>query len=234
MAEEKAKPMGMPGTEEGNSVKYMQAGLHLAKIAEIVEAVDKEGKCLLDKNGNPAIKVTFQNKAEETISGIYYYSTLPLDHPDRKVDDKRCKSEFRLHQLKTAMGFGVKSVPVDKAKTAKVWLVVKLQDIVDREDNPVLKDGKPKTWHVVGDVYPVKADDPNKGRPVLRGDPTTDSANFHTGVFYEKKVDTTVSVRQEEHLDESDTPAESTQADETPVDAVNETGAVQKAGSEDW
>ena len=233
MSETKPKSVGMPGTEESTNTKFMQAGLHLVKVKEIFEAVDKDGKKMLDKTGNPAVKVVFVNKAEEEIEGIYFYSPLAFDDPKRKLEEFKCKSEFRLHQLKTAMGFGMKPIPQDAAKKAKLWLVVKLQETVDAQGNPVMneKTGKQKTWHTVGDAIAIAKDENEKLiRPMLKGDPQTDPENFRTGVFFETKVDKTVSaataMEHEEPAPQTSLPGE------TPANPA--AGEKPAGGSEDW
>ena len=232
----KPKSSGIPGTEESTQQKYMQAGLHLVKVKEIVEAVNsKTNEKMFDGNGNPGIEIVFTNKEGEEIKGLYFYSTLPFDHPDRKDDKKRCKSEFRLHQLKQAMGFGVKPIPADKAKTVKFWLVVKLQDIVDKENNPLYGDnGKPRTWHVVGDAFPIEKDEAgNVKRPKLKGDPQTDPNNFMTGVFHEYKVDTKAPAPEPKAEEFEPAPQDiSTPADETP--ATIPSGEAPTKPGEDW
>lgn len=193
MSEAQPKSMGMPATEEGEGRKFMQAGLHLAKVISMVVANDKNDQPRTDKNGNPGLKVTFQNKEGEQIDGVYYYSPFGLDDPRRK--EKPCDSEWRLHNLKKALGFGNKPVKLDEVLTKKIWLVVILQEYYDNAGNPVFTDkNKQKKFHNVGEAYPYDPNIPDKGRPVLKGDPRTDNENFLTGVFYERKVDTTVTV----------------------------------------
>jgi len=66
--------------------------------------------------------------------------------------------------------------------------------------------GKAKKFHQLGDVYPYEGNSLGHGRPVLKGDPMTDADNFLTGVFYEKKIATTILIassqtaQTEEHV----------------------------------
>lgn len=234
---EKAKSVGLPETEEQKDFRYfMKAGLHVAKVREIVQLVDKDGKLQNDKNGNPGIKIIFytrdKNEKGESVEpeaeAAYYYSPLPIDDPDRKNPDKMCKSEFKLTKLKQAMGFGLKAISAADAKKAKIWIAIKRQDIVDQEGNPVYKDGKAISYHVVEDVFPYDANSPDTkfGRPVLMGDPITDAANFLTGYFYEKKQKTVSGST-------SSKPASSASAgSETPI-SEGEVSAAPTQG-DDW
>jgi len=185
------KNVGMPATEEGNLRKFMEAGLHLVKILEMTTLVDANKAPKLDTNGNPGIKITFQNKAGEVAEAGYYYSPLALNDPRRKEEKYLCKSEFRLHAVKKALGLGNKAADVSEVQKVKLWLVIRLEETFDTDGNPVMNDkGKPKKFHTVGDVYPYDNADPGKGRPVLKGDPKTDNENFLVGVFYERKTGT--------------------------------------------
>jgi hypothetical protein len=180
----------VPETAEGGS--YMGAGMHLVKIHSIEVAKDDNGNPKRDKNGNPALKFVFENRASESISQIYYYSPLPVNHPDRLDDNKRCKSEFKLTQLKKAFGFGNKAITTEELKTKKCWMAVRQTNYEDAAGNPIVKDGKQKSYCSIAEVFPLKeatATDPSKGRPVLKGDPETDPAGFLKGFFYEVKID---------------------------------------------
>ena len=199
MSETKSFSVGMPATEEGDNPKYMKEGLHLAKVLSISQYVDDKDVPKTDKNGNPGLKVVFANKDGERIDGTYYYSILPLDDPKRREDQYKCKSEFKLHALKRALGFGTNATPVEEIRKKKIWLVVILQEYFDSTGNPVFNDkGKVKKFHQVGDVYPYDATSEGHGRPVLKGDPRTDAENFLTGVFYEKKISTALMVASNE------------------------------------
>ena len=199
MNEPKSTPVGMPATEEGDSRKYMKEGLHLAKILSISHYVDDKDQPKTDKNGNPGLKVVFANREGEEMDGIYYYSTLALNDPRRKDEANKCKSEFKLHNLKRALGFGTKPTPIEEIRKKKIWLVVFLQEYFDTTGNPVFgTNGKARKFHHVGDVYPYDPNSEGRGRPVLKGDPRTDADNFLTGVFYEKKIDTTKTVASNE------------------------------------
>jgi hypothetical protein len=201
MSETKSFTVGMPATEEGVNPKYMKAGLHLVKVLSISQYVDDKDVPKTDKNGNPGLKVVFANKDGETIDGIYYYSTLPLDDPKRREDQYKCKSEFKLHALKRALGFGTNPTPMEEIRKKKIWLVVILQEYFDTAGKPVFNDkGKAKKFHQVGDVYPYDGTSEGHGRPVLKGDPRTDADNFLTGVFYEKKVTNTMRATNSEAI----------------------------------
>lgn len=179
----------LPETADTGSI--LKAGLHLVKIQSIENAINEEGSPKTDRNGNPGLKITFENKEGDTISQVYYYSILPINHPDRLDDNKRCKSEFKLTQLKKAFGFGHKPISLAEIKTRKCWIAIRRQDFVDTQGSPIIKDGKQKSFHQIADVWPLKdpLTDPSRGRPVLKGDPEIDSGNFFIGYFYELKVD---------------------------------------------
>lgn len=181
---------GLPETAEGGS--YMGAGMHLVKIHSIENAKNDDGTPKKDKNGNPGLKIVFENRGGESISQVYYYSPLPVNHPDRLDDNKRCKSEFKLTQLKKAFGFGTRSITTEELKTKKCWMAIRQTNVEDAAGNPILKDGRQKSYTSIAEVFPLKeatAADPSRGRPVLKGDPETDPANFLKGYFYEVKVD---------------------------------------------
>jgi len=58
---------------------------------------------------------------------------LPINHPDRQDDSRRCKSEFKLTQMKKAFGFGSKSIPLAEIKAKKCWMAIRRQDYVDAQ-----------------------------------------------------------------------------------------------------
>ena len=201
--EKKAKSVGLPATDEATQLRnYMKAGMHLCKIREIVEWVDDKGQPKKDKNGNPGIKIVFYTRGEDKdgaaiepeMEANYYYSPLPITDPSRNDPSKVCKSEFKLTKAKQALGFGTGEVKAPEAKKAKVWVAVKLQEIVDQDGQPVYKDGKPVAYHIVEDLFPYKADEKvnNFGRQNFKGDPETDPGNFKSGYFFEQKKQTIV------------------------------------------
>ena len=187
-----AKKAGkMPATDEGDSMKYMTAGVHLVKVQEIYEGVNfKSGKPIIDGNNNPSHRIVFVNKAGETIDSIYFFSPLPIGDPGRKDETKMCKSEWRMKELKVTMGLPItKSVPIEEVKKKKLWIAVKLVETYTDETTPALNEkGNQKAYHEIFQIAALDLDKPNKGRPVIAGDPDTDADNFHTGKFYEKKI----------------------------------------------
>lgn len=186
----------MPATESEPQRKYMSAGLHLAKIVHLAENLkETAGKkeVICDRNNNPSIKVTFENKAGEQIDQVYFYSTYPLGDPRRKDDKTKCRSEFKLHRLKEVLGFGNADVPVAEVKKKKLWIAIAHQIMVDNDGNQLFKEGKPRQFNILKDVFPYKKEEANGGRPVLSGDPETDKDHFLMGYFYDKKVDKSVS-----------------------------------------
>jgi hypothetical protein len=224
---------GLPATEESENRKYMSAGLHTVKIKAILQNVKKVGdkeEIILDKKGNPSCRIVFVNKAGEEIEGTYFFSQFPAGDARRKDERFVCKSEFKLHHLKQALGFGTAQAPEAEVKKKKIWLAVAHQIVVDSEGNQLFKDNKPRQYSIVKEVYPYNDKATDEGRPELVGDPQTDPDNFKTGFFFEKKTDSGAAKPASSEIAE-----ETTTSSETPVSESDmpppETGG---NGANDW
>lgn len=171
-----SEEMGLPQTYD---VPYMKPGIHKVHIVKIEPHKDKDGNLKNDDRGYPGFDIYFQNTEGEMISSTFYYSTLPQDHPDRNNPARKCMSEWRLKNLKAAMGFGTESVPMSVLTKKWIWLAVGLQPKEpDQNGNAVLKytqDNKPyyegfstvlsKFWS--GDIE----------KPLVAGNPELDKEN---------------------------------------------------------
>ncbi len=222
--------------ETADTGSFMKAGLHLVKIHSIETAMNEIGLSKMDKNGNPGLKITFENKDGDLISQVYYYSPLPLDHPDRLDDSKRCKSEFRLTQLKKAFGFGSKPITISEIKSKKCWMAIRRQDYFDTQGDAIMKDGRQKSFHQIAEVWPMKdatANDLTRGRPVLKGDPEIDSNNFFNGFFYEIKVDA-APLQSTISRAEFDTPADFLVQEEDMHVMADVAEQNEQVSNEDW
>lgn len=163
-------------------------GIHLFKFAKFEKAKDSNGNPRTDSRGYPGLVITFkcQHPTEKTknekgedvprlckISDTFYYSTLPLDHPDRKDDDKRCKSEWKLMALKRACGWGQKEVTQQEYAVAKLWGLVYKAEHEDRDTGELITNDKGEVKYSLkldSTYYPF-SNDANHGKPALEGDP---------------------------------------------------------------
>jgi len=154
----------------------MPAGIHGLKIAAIEEATRYDGTAINDKDGNPALRITFRNKAKQTISDIFYYSD---------VEGRPCKSEFKIRKLKQALKIKPEeSQDIEKLKTIVFWGLVQDVHHIDEAGNPVTdRDGKPiVSKQLLAEYYP--GDFPS---PAIAGDP-----KFNDGVPKDKFISTKV------------------------------------------
>jgi hypothetical protein len=170
---------GLPATEKSTG-GIMSPGLHRMKILSIKPFVDKSGKELKDKNGNPGLDITFINVNKETINGGFYYSTLPIGDPGRKDDNIRCKSEFLLTNMKKALGFPEGEVSKEQLAKAKCWGIVGL--------DVHYWNGKPtgKEYSFLAKKFFSDGDTP----PAIIGDPSLkQSGGVPSGDFYKRTDD---------------------------------------------
>lgn len=112
---------------------FMKDGLYLVKIHKIVDAMDKNGSPILDKNDNPGIEITFINNDGQMISDIFFYS---------ETKEKECRSEWKLAKLKSRLGFNHdEEVDLEEAKKRKIWLIVCKSRLYDKKTrNPLIAD----------------------------------------------------------------------------------------------
>lgn len=130
-------------------------GVHLFKFLSFDTYKDQNGNPKTDRRGYPGLLIRFkckhptEKKADGTpviakISDIFYYSTLPPDHPDNKDPNKKCESAFKLGNLKRACGWGQEQVPLAEIEKAMFWGLVQEVTFVDKDTGEILTDDKGK------------------------------------------------------------------------------------------
>lgn len=178
--------IGLPVTEDTGS-NYMKPGLHRMRITKIEPWTKyKSAEKMVDKRGYSGLEITFVNEKGESIADGFYYSDLPANHPNRADDNKKCKSEFLLSNLKRALGFGNEAVPVDKLKAAWCWGIVGLEQFIDGNNQNVKNDdGSNKAYSFLAKKF-----FPDGPKPAIIGDPDLpQSAGVPSGEFYKETVD---------------------------------------------
>lgn len=96
--------------------KTMPIGIHRMTIIKMEKADGQNNQPILDNRNYPAYRIHFANAAGDTIDSLFHYSTKPKNDPTRADPATACKSEFRLHNLKGAMGFGDEPVKAEMIK----------------------------------------------------------------------------------------------------------------------
>jgi hypothetical protein len=171
---------GLPATEESTGGSYLPPGLHRVKISAIKVWVDFNKVAKKDNNGNPGVEITFIDANKRTIKEGFYYSTLPIDHAGRKDDNVRCKSEFLLTNLKTALGFGTGAVTENQLKSAKVWAVI------GNDEHFWKGEATGKNYSFMAKKFFPD----NKVKPAILGDPDLPQSNgIASGDFYKRTDD---------------------------------------------
>jgi hypothetical protein len=162
----------------------MEPGIRLLRIDSIETAAGRDGKVITDKDGNPAIRITFRAKPlkegspSRKISDIYFYP---------KEQGAICKSAFKLRNLKKAMNLKPEeeqSISVLKEK--KIWGLVQEVHHIDESGNAILDhENKP----VVSSQLLAEFYDGTKDKPIIAGDPTNPYAKgVASDKFYGTKI----------------------------------------------
>lgn len=157
-------------------------GLHKCKVKSVDRYTDDKGNEKRDSRGYPGLLITVKAQDKNDIdpttkkpkvkfaNGVFYYSPLPLDHPDRKNPEKKCRSEFNLANLKKAWGFGQEAIEMEKLKDVIFWAGIK-KIIFTNDDGEVIKneDGTEKSITTLNmKFFPYVSDET---RPSIEGDP---------------------------------------------------------------
>ncbi|MFA6917015.1 MAG: hypothetical protein WC222_11500 [Parachlamydiales bacterium] len=201
----------IPATD--NTEQYIsQAGIYLLQPIRIAPWKDTNGVLKKDKNGNPGLLITFKDeKTGGMLSTGFYYSELPMGDPRRQDDAYRCKSEFQLANLKTAMGFKP-GVVVQSAEflTKKVWVPVKEVQYYTPEGEYVKS-----LCQIINKFHPYLPDATTKGKPSILGDPATNADGKPSHDFVEIRTD----------LTQAAAPAPKKKFKPTPVEEQDDTGS---------
>ena len=160
----------------------MKAGLQKLKIVAIEDAVNKVGEWIKDGNGNPAIKITFENREGEKISDNFYYPN----------GGNICKSAFKLAGLRKAMGLDYMTPLSHEAVQAKkyyVWAVIVEEHLMTAAGQPVTKNGVPSIFNKLDKRYYSGAE-----KPKIEGDPLDPAFKGEIGAtFIAYRVDTSAT-----------------------------------------
>ena len=158
--------------------KTMPIGIHRMTIIKMEKAMDKNNQPILDNRNYPAYRIYFTNAAGDTIDSLFHYSTKPKNDPTRNDAATACKSEFRLHNLKRAMGFGDEPVKAEMIKGKFFYGMVTGEKWVhDANGEPVLRDEKDKNSQIVFNRLGSIFWPDNAVKPVKEGDPTNPASN---------------------------------------------------------
>jgi hypothetical protein len=197
----------------GDSEQYItQAGIYLLQPVRISVYKDENGLPRKDKTGNPGISITFKDeKSGGMLTTSFYYSALPLDDPRRQDDAYRCKSEFKLANLKSAMGFPQNKVvqPTDFL-TKKVWAPVKEVQFWTPEGEYVKS-----RCDIIQKFFPYLPDTATKGKPSMLGDPAINPDGKPSHDFLEIKTDLVQSTAPAPEKKFKPTPVEQEETGET-------------------
>ena len=189
---------------------YPHPGVWLMKISAMKMATKRgSDEPVLDKNGNPALDITFKVRHSKDdvreITGLFFF---------RKTASAVCKSEFRLAGLKIALGFGSNDTPaLSKLLDIPVWGSIKKILLTDANDKVITNpDGSQKYFtELLGEFRKYdKAAEPRKGKPEMEGDPS--EGGDIGGKFIGRKVSTsapkTTSLVEDSNDFESDDKAQ--------------------------
>lgn len=173
----------IPATE--GDVTISRAGIYLLQPIRITVWKDSNGIPRKDANGNPGLLVTFKDvKGGALISTGFYYSELPLNDPRRQDDSLRCKSEFQLANLKSAMGFKInETIQPQEFMQKKVWAAIKEVQTYTPEGDYVKS-----SFDIIKKFHPYLPDSKSLGKPSILGDPATDPDGKPTGDFVEVRT----------------------------------------------
>jgi hypothetical protein len=167
----------LPATSDQQ--KTASIGIHKMTIIKIEKAVDKQGQAILDNRNYPALKIHFKTEDGEFIESIFHYSQKPQNDPSRTDPALACKSEFRLNNLKRALGFGAEPVKSDQIKSKLFYGMVYGELWVHEENKkmPVLRNPEdPESKIIFNRLGSIFWPD-NPVRPVKDGDPKNPNSN---------------------------------------------------------
>ena len=162
----------------------MEPGVRLLKIDSIEQALDSSGKPITDKDGNPALRITFRAKplkegmASKKIADLFFYP---------KTNDAVCRSAFKYRNLKKAMDLKPEEEQSAQAvKNLTIWGIVREVHFIDESGNPIVdKEGKPET---TVELLPEYVNG-KMGMPNIAGDPNNPHGNGKCeGKFYTTRV----------------------------------------------
>lgn len=177
-----SEEVGFPKTSDGGS-NFMQPGLQRMRIDKMIKWVGKDGKPREDPRGYPGMYITLVNEQNQYISDGFYYSEQPLDHPSRNDDNLKCKSEYFLTNLKTALGFKPEQSPtLQEIKSKWCWGAVGIDVLIDGSGQPTGKSFS----------FLAKKFFPDGIRPAIAGDPMLpQSGGIASGIFRKESMDRT-------------------------------------------
>lgn len=159
--------------ETSDQQRTVPIGVHRMTIVKMEKALDKKNQPILDNRNYPAIRMVFQTASGEQIDSLFHYSTKPANDPTRNDPTMYCRSEFRLTNLKRALGYGNEPVKADAIKGKWFYGMVYGERWVYEENKKqvVLKDpNDPKSTIIFNRLGSIFWPD-NEQRPVKDGDP---------------------------------------------------------------
>lgn len=211
-------PQTSKESHEKKSGKVMGWGLHLAKISEVKPGEKANGIPIVDKNGNPCIKVIFRNKKQQTIDRLFFY---------KKDSSTNCPSEFIIANWKSALGLGTGSATLEEIQSKSIWIAV-LRTEYFKNKVQLTKGGNPIVYGEVGvEFWP--GDTPyEKVKENCDGkDPQVDKEEKPTGGYF-YAMNPKANPKSFKGCDQQNTGTVTTQ-EEQPKDAIQETeGEVKK------
>ena len=170
--------INLPPAEGGGEAKkgeFMPVGCHRMRIDDMEHGKDGNGVPILDKRNHPCIKITFINEDGEKQSSLFFYNELEIGDPKRQDDTLKCKSEFRLSNLRIAMGLDTsEELTLEDAKTRFFFGVIQKVEFYDPDN----KDKIVKSFHDFDSTFYPDADE----KPKILGDPANNDGN-PGGVF---------------------------------------------------
>jgi hypothetical protein len=160
----------------------METGVQMLKVKTIEEAVKADKTPILDSNGNPAVRIIFKGKPKvekgvcPEISDIFYYA---------KDAQTPCKSEFKIRNLKKALGLKAEEAQnMEIIKTKKFWGLVQEVHHVDESGN-ILKDRDENV--IMTKNLLAKYFSGDISEPIIEGDPKR-NGGIAKGEFLATKV----------------------------------------------